>query len=37
MKVRVGSDAALSSRGESRTCRYFPSIQYRSSSTLTKS
>ena len=27
MKVRVGSDAALSSRGESSTWRYFPSIQ----------
>jgi hypothetical protein len=37
MKVRVGSDPTLSSRGDSKTWRYFPSIQYRSSSTETKS
>jgi hypothetical protein len=37
MNVRVGSEATLSSRGESNTCRYCPSIQYRSSSTETKS
>jgi hypothetical protein len=27
MNVRVGSDAAFSSRGESSTWRYFPSIR----------
>ncbi len=37
MKVRVGSDAVFSSRAETCTCRYRPSIMYRSSPTDTKS